>query len=163
MWRTLRLPGRSLILCARIHEDPPRIRANKIQGHGTWDKDRPPVLGIVGRESGQIRLSVLHNTAWQDQNPLLMQATKPGTTVNTDDWAGYLPLSVNERIHVTVCHSKKNPVWARDLDGDRTIRPDLTAKKVWHLKMIALSISYISLGILYDHLIPLRIWLSRSG
>ena len=99
-------------------QDPPRVRANKVQGHGTWEKDRPPVLGIVGRESGQIRLSVLHNTAWQDLNPLLMQATMPGTTVNTDDWAGYLPLSVNERIHVTVCHSKKHPVWARDLDGD---------------------------------------------
>ena len=37
-------------------EDPPRRRANKARGHGTWETDRPPVLGIVGRESGQIRL-----------------------------------------------------------------------------------------------------------
>ena len=27
-------------------------------GHGTWDNDRPPVCGVVGREGGQIRLSV---------------------------------------------------------------------------------------------------------
>lgn len=37
-------------------QDPPRPRANKRRGHGTWDSDRPPVLGIVGRESGQIQL-----------------------------------------------------------------------------------------------------------
>lgn len=99
-------------------EDPPRKRANKVKGHGTWDKDRPPILGIVGRESKQIRLQVLHNTAWEDLNPLLMETTKPGTTVNSDDWRGYLPLSNYERIHVTVCHSPKHRVWARDLDGD---------------------------------------------
>ncbi len=43
----------------RLHpdpEDPPRRRANQARGHGTWETDRPPVLGIVGRESGQIQL-----------------------------------------------------------------------------------------------------------
>ncbi len=39
-------------------EDPPRRRANKVRGHGTWDNDRPPILGIVGRESGQVRIEV---------------------------------------------------------------------------------------------------------
>jgi len=39
-------------------EDPPRRRANKVRGHGTWDNDRPPILGIVGRESGQSRIEV---------------------------------------------------------------------------------------------------------
>ena len=39
-------------------EDPPRCRANKVRGHGTWDNDRPPILGIVGRESGQMRIEV---------------------------------------------------------------------------------------------------------
>jgi hypothetical protein len=37
-------------------EDPPRRRANQTWGHGAWASDRPPVLGIVGRESGQIQL-----------------------------------------------------------------------------------------------------------
>ena len=32
-------------------EDPPRQRADKIPGHGTWEDDRPPVCGVVGRES----------------------------------------------------------------------------------------------------------------
>jgi hypothetical protein len=30
-------------------------RANKARGHGTWETDHPPVLGIVGRESGQLQ------------------------------------------------------------------------------------------------------------
>ena len=38
--------------------DPPRCRGNKTRGHGTWDSDRPPVLGVIGRESGQIQLEV---------------------------------------------------------------------------------------------------------
>ncbi len=99
-------------------EDPPRKRANKVRGHGTWDKDRPPILGVVGRETGQIRLRVLHNTAWKDLEPLLMETTKPDTIVNTDDWKAYGKLSGLSRIHVTVCHSPKNREWARDDDGD---------------------------------------------
>jgi len=29
--------------------------------HGTWDTDRPPILGIVGRDSGQIQLNLERN------------------------------------------------------------------------------------------------------
>lgn len=43
-------------------EDPPRRRANQTRGHGTWETDRPPVLGIIGRESGQVQL-ILKKTA----------------------------------------------------------------------------------------------------
>ena len=42
--------------------DPPRRRANKRKGKGTMDNDRPPVFGVVGRETGQIRLEVSKNT-----------------------------------------------------------------------------------------------------
>jgi transposase len=38
--------------------DPPRRRADKAPGHGTWEDDRPPVCGVVGREGGEIRLTV---------------------------------------------------------------------------------------------------------
>lgn len=44
-------------------EDPPRQRANKVVGHGTWENDRPPVLGIIGRESGQVQLEVKKTAA----------------------------------------------------------------------------------------------------
>lgn len=43
-------------------DDPPRKRANKQRGHGTYDNDRPPIVGTVGRESEQVRLRVVHHT-----------------------------------------------------------------------------------------------------
>ena len=66
--------------------DPPRRRGNKTRGHGTWDSDCPPVLGIIGRESGQIQLEVKYNSARKDLEPLVLKATQPGATINTDEW-----------------------------------------------------------------------------
>jgi transposase len=43
-------------------DDPPRPRANKQRGHGTYENDRPPIVGTVGRESGQVRLRLVHHT-----------------------------------------------------------------------------------------------------
>ncbi len=44
-------------------DDPPRRRGNKARGHGTWDNARPPVPGVVGRDSGKVRLEVVgHGT-----------------------------------------------------------------------------------------------------
>jgi hypothetical protein len=34
----------------RNPDDPPHSRANKARGRGTYENDRPPVLGMVGRE-----------------------------------------------------------------------------------------------------------------
>jgi transposase len=42
--------------------DPPRRRANKKRGHGTYANDRPPVVGTVGRRSGKCRLRVCKST-----------------------------------------------------------------------------------------------------
>jgi hypothetical protein len=39
-------------------DDPPRRRAKRRRGHGTFANDRPPVAGVVGRESGAVRLEV---------------------------------------------------------------------------------------------------------
>ncbi len=35
-------------------DDPPRRRADQAKGHGTWETDRPPVPGVVGRASGRV-------------------------------------------------------------------------------------------------------------
>ncbi len=96
--------------------DPPRRRANKVRGHGTWENDRPPVLGVVGRESGQIRLTVLHRSGRAELEPLVLDATVDGAVVNTDEWGAYGRLPEADRGHVTVCH--KTHEWARDDDGD---------------------------------------------
>jgi transposase-like protein len=98
--------------------DPPRRRANKARGHGTWDSDRPPILGIIGRESGQIQLEVKHNSTQKDLEPTVLDATQPGATINTDEWGAYNHLAEADRLHVTVCHTPRKRVWAKDDDGD---------------------------------------------
>jgi transposase-like protein len=98
--------------------DPPRRRANKAKGHGTWDRDRPPVFGIVGRDSGQVRLEVARRNNRATLCPLAQRYTQPGTTVNSDEWVAYDPLPACGRPRVKVKHSRPNPEYARDDDGD---------------------------------------------
>jgi transposase len=99
-------------------EDPPRRRANKIKGHGTMENDRPPVVGIVGRESGKVRIEVVDHSDQKTLGPLVVNMTKPGTMVYTDEWDGYNRLSELGRGHATVCHTPGHREWARDDDGD---------------------------------------------
>jgi transposase-like protein len=94
-------------------EDPPRIRANKQRGHGTYDNDRPPIVGTVGRESGQVRFRVVHHTDRKTLENHVHQFTQKNTTCNTDEWLGYDHII---RDHKTVCHAKHE--WARDDDDD---------------------------------------------
>jgi transposase len=96
--------------------DPPRRRANQVPGHGSWNNDRPPVCGVVGRESGQIRLRVERHANGPTLREGVRRATWPMTTVNTDEWAAYSGLPAVGRRHVTVCHAAGE--WARDDDGD---------------------------------------------
>ena len=97
-------------------DDPPRRRANKARGHGTWDNDRPPICGVVGRENGQVRLTVAEHSDGATLRKVVRKATWPGATVNTDEWRGYDRLPEMGRTHATVCHAEGE--WARDDDGD---------------------------------------------
>jgi len=93
--------------------DPPRRRANKRRGRGTYDNDRPPILGTVGRETGQVRLRVALNTKKQTLHAHHHQFTHPNSIANTDEYQSYSGL---KRERDTVCHSDKE--YARDDDGD---------------------------------------------
>ena len=97
-------------------EDPPRRRANKVRGHGTWDNDRPPVCGVVGRESGQVRLTVAAHSDGETLRGVVGESTRPGAMVHTDEWGGYNGLPALGLGHATVCHAAGE--WARDDDGD---------------------------------------------
>ena len=99
-------------------EDPPRRRANKVRGHGTMDNDRPPVLGVVGRESGRVRLEVAEHSDQETLDKFVVYMTKSGTLVNTDEWAGYAHLPKLGRGRASVCHAPGRREWARDDDGD---------------------------------------------
>lgn len=96
--------------------DPPRRRATKKKGHGTYQNDRPAILGRVGRESGQIRLAVSRGTTGQELEALVLQDTLPLNGCNTDEWKAYSHLSDWQRVHKTVNHGQKQ--WAKDEDGD---------------------------------------------
>jgi hypothetical protein len=93
--------------------DPPRCRANKRRGQGTYDNDRPPVVGTIGRESGQVRLRVVHHTDGKTLKRYVARFTTSTARVNTDEWQGSTRLA---REHVTVNHG--HPEWARDEEGD---------------------------------------------
>jgi transposase len=97
-------------------EDPPRRRANKHRGIGTMENDRPPILGVVGRESRQIRLTVCDNTRQATIQPQVEKDTDPKTIVYTDESSAYNHISETGRGHASVNHSKKE--WARNDDGD---------------------------------------------
>src|SRR3982751_1907997 len=68
-------------------DDPPRRRANKRRGHGTMENDRPPVVGVVGRDSGEVRLEVVEHADQETLDNFVEEATTPGATVNTDEWS----------------------------------------------------------------------------
>jgi transposase-like protein len=99
-------------------DDPPRRRANKLKGHGTWANDRPPVLGVVGRQSGQVRLEVIPGCGRGWIEPRVVASTMPGAKVYTDEWHAYNHLPEQGREHSSVEHNPYHPEWARDDDGD---------------------------------------------
>lgn len=97
-------------------DDPPRRRANKRRGRGTYANDRPPIAGVVGRESGQVRLQVVPDTTQATVEGVMAGAVAPGAMVYSDEATGYEQLGAAGYGHETVRHSAKE--WARDADGD---------------------------------------------
>lgn len=93
--------------------DPPRCRANKQRGRGTYANDRPPVLSTVGRETGQVRLRVVDDTKGVTLRAHAEHFTQGESILNTDEYQSYNGVA---RQHDTVCHSRHE--WARDDDGD---------------------------------------------
>ena len=98
--------------------DPPRRRGNKARGHGSWHNDRPPVLGVVGRACGQVRLHTLHGSGRAQIEPCVLAATRFHATVYSDEWHAYDHLAEHGRPHGAVAHNRLQPEWARDDDGD---------------------------------------------
>ena len=99
-------------------DDPPRRRANKRRGHGTFANDRPPVAGVVGRGTGRVVLRVVERTDGATLTAFVAASTDDGALVYTDEWAGYNGLPAANRGHATVNHTPGQREWARDDDGD---------------------------------------------
>lgn len=98
-------------------QTPPRSRANKQRGRGTMETDRPPVIGIVGRQSNQVRIELCPDAQQETVMPLIEQSTEPDATVYSDEAPTYQALNdQTNREHHTVRHGQRE--WARDEDGD---------------------------------------------
>jgi transposase len=93
--------------------DPPRRRANKQRGRGTYANDRPPILGTVGRQTGDCRLRVVLDTQGPTLRDHVHAFTRTGVAVYTDEYSSYHHIV---RPHATVSHGDRE--WARDGDGD---------------------------------------------
>jgi transposase len=78
--------------------------------------DRPPIAGVVGRESGLLRLRVVDRADGPTLREFVRRRTWPTVLVYTDEWAAYDRLPELARWHATVCHAAGE--WARDEDGD---------------------------------------------
>ena len=100
-------------------DDPPRRRANRKRGHGTYANDRPPIVGTLGRESGQCRLRVYEDTKAKTLLGHIGRFTVAGSICYTDDWQCYDGITQMTRIHRIVCHKPgAYSLWALDNDGD---------------------------------------------
>ena len=94
-------------------DDPPRRRALKIKGHGTYANDLVPVVATLGRQTKGLRFQVVARTDGATLEALVERWTRRHASVNTDEWLSYNHLP---RPHPTVKHRLKE--WARDDDGD---------------------------------------------
>lgn len=97
-------------------DNPPRQRANKARGRGTAENDRPPIVGVVGRETDKLRLDVTPDATEDTLHPFVTKTTSEDLTLYTDGNPAYQSIEDTAREHLTVKHSDHE--FARDADGD---------------------------------------------
>jgi hypothetical protein len=66
-----------------LSEDAPTSAAGMGQ---LWENDRPPIIGRVGRESGQVRLRVVKHTDKETLVPHVHDYKPDEASVYTDEW-----------------------------------------------------------------------------
>jgi hypothetical protein len=86
--------------------------------------DRPPIVGVVGRSSGHIRLQVGDHSDRATLQPFVECHTRDDTTVNTAEWSAYRRRAATGRCHQTVCPTPGQRQWARDVDAGFLTRHD---------------------------------------
>ena len=98
----------------RDPHDPPRGRANKRKGHGTFANDRPPIISIISRETGEQRFWVGDHADRRTCQALTAEnILTDGTQLYTDEWQSYRG---SHPAHAAVRHGIHE--WARDNDAD---------------------------------------------
>src|SRR5262249_51404887 len=97
--------------------DPPRRRAHPFHGHGTFENDRPPVFGALGRESGEAVVRQAFRRTRRALEPLVILASRrPAPPALPAARPAAPPPPATGRAHATVNHRRGE--YARDDDGD---------------------------------------------
>jgi transposase-like protein len=116
-------------------------RAKRLQMHNERQERTAAVMGMLDRESRQVRAKVVPNVKRETlQNEILNQIEK-GSTVYTDGWTGYERLSAQDYIHATVNHVEeyvRGQVHTQGIENfwallKRTLRGTYVAVEPYHL------------------------------
>jgi len=110
--------------------DPPRRRANKRTGHGTYANDRPPTISLISRETGEQRFWVGNHADRRMCQALIAENMLPdGTQRYTGEWQSY---QNSHPAHATVRHGIHE--WVRDDDGMADAKSMATPvrEQAWH-------------------------------
>ncbi len=84
--------------------DPPRRRANKQVGHGTYDNDRPPIIHRISRATGEKHCWVVgHSDKATCQGILAEAVPSERTIVYSNEYSSYHGI---EQGHATVNHGE---------------------------------------------------------
>lgn len=97
---------------------PPRRRANKKPGHGTYETDRPPIFTVKRRGSGHLRCFVRKSSGTQSCLEVVAGCVRVCTSVlNTDEWSKYGRI----KSRIKIAHRTVRQGRADDGDGVREV------------------------------------------
>ena len=103
--------------------------------------DKIPVMGMLDRESRQVRAQVVPNVKRETLQNAILREIESGSTVYTDGWVGYTDLATKEYIHETVNHIEeyvRGEVHTQGIENfwsllKRTLRGTYVAVEPYHL------------------------------
>ena len=70
------------------------------KSHGRSFKDKTPVLGILERETKQVKLIALPSTSKENIQPMIHRFVERGSTFYSDEWRGYSGLNLYFDHHI---------------------------------------------------------------
>lgn len=140
-------------------QEEPRTRGLKMRGRGTYEKDRPPVIGLIERNGDMLLTcarhvdtqTIQHLTQWIDDN----------ATVHTDEFRTYNTLKPRYN-HKTVNHgdgeyAKENEAHVNTIEGLFShLRGWLHTYKGVTKKYLQHYLNMFNFKHLYRHLTPIQ-------
>ena len=107
-----------------------RRRLKGKRGRGTKENEKPPVLGMLQRD-GSVKVALLDNVKGKTIEPLISQAVKAGSVVNTDEYNIYDWMRSKHQLK-RVNHGKREYARDEDQDGKHEVHVN-TIEGFWSL------------------------------